>query len=279
MKSAGRLLAHGLLLWCCGSGVARAELPDTLLEPAYHTLFSGNAAATWQQLIAVWPRLGSDAQRTAWQTALNALVSRQCGNDIPLAVPAWLDSPKLELIQRDIPLNRIYRISLNGKTSRRDLRVSLQMPNGEKLWSEAQASYEAGNEFNLESREMGEPIPAGVYQLTFRSGGETWSQPIALQGSAALNWIGRENGQIKVRLPQHAIACPQPWVEQMLLHRHDYSMVWWHRAEKPDRLQWPERNDAASLWTDVSVNRAEARGGLTIRLIHRLGGPLLEIDN
>ncbi|WP_211473101.1 DUF2861 family protein [Collimonas humicola] len=279
MRIACRLLARSLLLWCCSTGAARAELPDTLMEPIYHALFDGKAAATWQQLIAVWPRLHSDAQRVAWQGALNALVSRQCGNDIPVAVPAWLDSPTLALLQRDIPLNRVYRIQLSGKARHRDLRVSLLMPDGGKLFSEAPATYEADNEFRLDSPELGEPFPPGVYQLTLRSGAQTWHQPVALQGSAALNWIGRESGRIKVHLPQHATACPMPWVEQMLLRRPDFSMVWWHRADKPDQLQWPSRNDAASLWTDVSVIRAEARGGLTVRTIHRLGGPLPDIGS
>ncbi|MEO6917517.1 MAG: DUF2861 family protein [Collimonas sp.] len=278
-RSARRASASAFLLMLSCAGTARAGLPDTPLEPVYHALFSGNASATWQQLIALWPRLDSDAQRLAWQASLTALVSRQCGNDIPVAVPSWLENPTLDLIQRDIPLNRIYRIQLNGKTSRRDLRISLELPDGERLLAEAVPVYEEKDEFRLESKELGEPFPPGVYKLAFSSGGETWRQSFALQGSAALNWIGREGAAIKVRLPEHAIACPAPWVEQMLLRRPAFSMVWWHRAERSDKLQWPQRSDVESLWSDVSVIRAEARGGLTVRMMHRLGGPLLQSGN
>lgn len=274
-----RLALLSLLPLCFCAGPARAELPDTLLEPVYHALLDGNAPVAWQQLVARWPRLSSEAQREAWKASLNALVSRQCGNDIPVAVPAWLDGPILELVQREIPLNRIYRVQLSGKSSRRDLRVSLLLPDGEALLTEALANYQTDNEFRLESKELGEPLPPGVYQLSISSGGTTWRQPLALQGSSALNWIGREGGVVKLRLPEHAAACPAPWVEQMLLRRPDFNMVWWQRAGNPQRLKWPQRSDAANLWSDISVIRAEARGGLTVRMVHRLGGPLLDADN
>lgn len=273
-----RLTVLSLLL-CFSAGAARAELPDTLLEPVYHALLSDNAPAAWQQLIARWPRLNSETQRAAWKASLSALISRQCGNDIPVVVPAWLDSPILALVQRDIPLNRIYLVQLSGKSSRRDLRVSLLMPDGEPLLTEAPANYEADDEFRLESKELGEPLPPGVYQLSISSGGATWRQPLALPGSSALNWISRESGVVKLRLPEHENVCPIPWVEQMLLHRPDFNMVWWQRAKKPDQLLWPHRSDAGSLWTDISVIRAEARGGLTVRVIHRLGGPLQDKGN
>jgi hypothetical protein len=274
-----RLLAPGVLLLCCCAGPARADLADTPLEPVYHALFSGNAQATWQQLITIWPRLNSDAQRTAWQASLTALVSRQCGKDIPVAAPVWLDNPTLDLVQRDIPLNRIYRVQFNGKTKRRDLRVTLDSPSGEKLLAEAAPRYETGDQFVLESQDLGEPLPAGVYQITVTSGADTWRQKLALPGSAALNWIRREGQGIKVRLPAHADACPAPWVEQSLLQRPDFVTVWSQRVASPEQLRWPPRADAESLWTSVSVIRAEARGGLTLRLVHRLGGPLAVKEN
>lgn len=275
-----RLSRTGLILLLLSDlGMARAALPPTSLQPIYHALFRDQANTAWQQLINLWPGLNSDAQRQAWQAALAALVSRQCGNDLPVAMPAWLDNPTLDLIQRDIPLNRIYRVQLSGKTKRRDLRVTLDLPSGEKLLAEVTPRYEVDDQFVLESKELGEPLPPGVYQLTFTSGAETWRRMLALPGSAALNWIRREGQGIKTQLPPHPDACPAPWVEQSLLLRPDFVTIWQRRVTRPDRLRWPQRADAASLWTNVSVIRAEARGGLTVRVVHRLGGPMAVKEN
>ena len=151
MSSACSRCACAGLAWFLLSclGAARASLPLTPLQPVYHALFQEQAATAWQQLINLWPGLNSDAQRQAWQSALAALVSRQCGNDLPVATPAWLDSPTLDLVQRDIPLNRIYRVQLTGKTQRRDLRVTLDLPSGEKLLAAAAPGYEPDGQFVL----------------------------------------------------------------------------------------------------------------------------------
>lgn len=273
-----RLSCMAFLLLAC-LGPARAALPLTPLQPVYHALFREQAGKAWQELINLWPGLNSDAQRQAWQAALAALVSRQCGNDLPVAVPSWLDSPILDLVQRDIPLNRIYRVQLSGKTKRRDVRVTLDLPGGERLLDQVKPSYEAGDTFLLESTERGEPLPSGVYRLTFTSGAETWQQPLALQGNAALQWIRHEGQETKIRFPAYPAGCPAPWIEQSLLQRPDFVTVWRRRVARPDKLSWPDRADAERLWTNISVIRAEARGGLTVRLVHRLGGPLAAKDD
>lgn len=272
--SCHRLPCLGLLLLAC-LGPARAALPLTPLQPVYDALFREQAGTAWQQLINLWPGLNSDVQRQAWQAALAALVSRQCGNDLPVAPPAWLDHPTLDLVQRDIPLNRIYRVQLHGKTERRDIRITLDLPNGERLLDRVAPGYEEDGEFRLESRELGTPLPPGVYQLTFASGSETWSQALALQGSATLAVFEHSGRGRALQLPPHTAACPVPWVEQSLLRRSDFVMVWRQRVARPEYLQWPQRADAEQLWSNVSVIRAEARGGLTIRTEHRLGGPLV----
>ncbi|MGB7192792.1 MAG: DUF2861 family protein [Collimonas pratensis] len=266
--------ALALVLLCC-LGAASAALPLTPLQPVYHALLREQAGTAWQQLINLWPSLNSDAQRQAWLAALAALVARQCGNDLPVATPSWLDSPTLDLVQRDIPLNRIYRVQLHGQTNRRDVRITLDLPDGERLLDRAAPSYDSNGEFMVESKELGKPLPPGVYQLTFASGGETWSQALALHGSATLTVFEHAGRAGALQMPPHAAACPAPWVEQALLKRPDFAMVWWRRVATPEHLQWPQRADAEQLWTNVSVIRAEARGGLTIRTEHRLGGPLV----
>ena len=258
-------------------GATQAAMPSTPLVPVYHALFADKPAIAWQQLINLWPRLNSSAQRQAWQEALEALISRQCGNDLPVDVPAWLEHPTLELIQRDIPLNRIYRVQFLGKTARRDLQVSLTLPTGEKLFTNVMPAYEEDNQFVIESKELGTPFPPGVYQFTLTSGGETWQQSLALEGSGAPNWIRREAQQIKIQRPDHTAVCPTPWVEQSLFQRGNFKRIWWQRVVKTDALTWPKRRDAESLWANVSVIRAEARGGLTVRVEHHFSGLFLSL--
>jgi hypothetical protein len=254
-------------------------LPSTPLEPVYNALFNKQNSLAWQQLINLWPQVSSAAQRTAWQQARDVIVSGQCGNDLPVTVPDWLDTPTLVLIQRDIPLNRIYRVQLRGKSQRRDLQVSLTLPGGKEITLGAEDEYEPDGDFQLESDEQGKALPAGVYQLTVRSGKDVWQHVLALPSSGGLNWIQRQGQQIHLQPPMTALACPTPWLEQRLLKRSDYTQVWWQKNEHPRLQPWPSRNDTAELWANVSVVRIEAQGGLTLRTEHQLAGPLLTLQN
>src|SRR5476649_153318 len=170
---------------------AQAALPVTPLEPVYHALFSQRTDQAWQQLINLWPQMTSTTQRTAWRQALDAVVSGQCGNDLPVTAPAWLDHPTLALVQRDIPLNRIYRVQLSGNSPRHDFQVSLTLPNGKDVMKAAETEYDPDGQFSLNSQDLGEALPAGVYHLTVRSGNDVWQQSLALQGSGGLDWIQR----------------------------------------------------------------------------------------
>lgn len=268
-----------LLLTLAMISPAKSALPATPLEPVYHALFSQQDGQAWQQLINLWPQMSSAAQRDAWRQALDAVVSRQCGNDLPIAAPAWLDHPTLVLIQRDIPLNRIYRVQFSGKGLRRDLHISLTLPNGEELMNEANAEYDPDQQFRLDSQERGEPFPAGIYHLTVRSGGDVWQQTLALQGSGGLNWLQRQGQKIILQPPTVPAACPPVWLEQTLLRRSDFQQIWWQRSDNLQLKPWPQRADADAIWANMSVIRVEARGGLTLRLEYRLAGPLLTLQN
>jgi hypothetical protein len=258
---------------------ARGALPATPLEPVYHALFSQQNGQAWQQLINLWPQMSSAAQRDAWRQALDAVVSRQCGNDLPIAAPLWLDHPTLVLIQRDIPLNRIYRVQFSGKSLRHNLQISLTLPNGEEAMSGANAEYDQDQQFRLQSQERGEPFPAGIYRLTVRSGSEIWQQTLALQGLGGLNWVQRQGQKITFQPPTSPATCPLVWLEQTLLRRSDFQQIWWQRSDNLQLKPWPQRADADAIWANMSVIRVEARGGLTLRLEHRLAGPLLTLKN
>lgn len=274
-----RQILLAMLLLAGHSGRTGAALPPTLLEPVYHALFSQQNSLAWQQLINLWPQLTSTTQRTAWQQALETVISGQCGNDLPVSVPAWLDHPMLVLVQRDIPLNRIYRVQLSGNSPRDDLQVSLTLPDGQEIMTGAETEYDSGGQFRLESQDLGEALPAGVYHLKVSSGNDVWQQPLALQGTGGLNWIQRQGQQIHLQPPVTARVCPSPSLEQTLLKRIGYAQVWWQKSSNLQLQHWPPRPDAADLWANVSVIRVEARGGLTLRFEHRLAGPLLTLQN
>lgn len=271
-------ILSGMLLMAL-SGQTSAALPATSLEPVYHALFNQQNALAWQQLINVWPALSGSTQRASWQQALNAVISSQCGNDLPVGSPAWLDRPTLVIMQRDIPLNRIYRIQLQGGTPHRNLQISLTSPDGKDLMHGATAEYYDKGQFQLESQDLGEPLPMGVYQLTLRAGSDVWQQSLALQAVRNLNWIQRQGHNIRLQSPDIPRACPAPWLEQALLKGSDYQQIWSQKSEKIQMQPWPSRNDATELWGIAAVDREEARGGLTLRFEHRLAGPLLTLQN
>ena len=260
------------------SVTAGATLPQTPLEPFYHQLFNERSDLANSQLIHVWPQLNSDAQRTAWKDALYALVSKQCGKDLPPAAPEWLDDTTLTLMQRDMPLNRIYRITLSGKSLRHDLKVSLVLPDGKEVLSTAPIQHEPENEYRVESQEFNQPLSEGVYLLTVSSGGQQWQQPLALQGIAGLSRIQLHDREMTLNAPQVASSCPEPWLEQTLLNRTDYSQIWWARSDKLSLVPWPSKLPD-SVWATVAVVSAENRGSVAVRIEHRLAGPLVMLQN
>lgn len=266
----------GLLL---PTGIAAVTLPATPLTPLYHALLTKRSDLAWQQLLISWPQISSAAQRDAWLQALDALITVQCGNDLPVAIPDWLDHPSLSLIQRDMPLNRIYRVQLSGNSPSRQLRVVLSSPDGRDLMAGAEQEYNGSDGFSIQSQDLNKPLAAGIYLLTVRSGSEMWQQPLALQGSNHLNWIQLQQGKIKLHPPTVAAACPAPWLEQALLRRDSFAQVAWHRSDDLQLHNWPPRDDAENLWGTASVIRVEARGGVTLRFEHRMAGPLLTLKN
>lgn len=175
----------------------------------------------------------------AWKEALNAVVSRQCGKDLSTVVPEWLDDLTLTLMQRDMPLNRIYRITLSGKSPRQDINVGLMLPDGKKAFAAVPVQYEAESEFRVESEEFTQPLSEGVYLLTVSSGGQQWQQPLALQGIGGLTQIQLHDRAMTLTTLQVSPACPKPWLEQTLLNRSDYNQIWWAKSDQLTLVPWP----------------------------------------
>jgi hypothetical protein len=116
------LVLSAWLLVCASASTAQTRL-DPLLT-AKSALLQGDSRNSWPALVAAWPALGSEAQRRAWQGMLSALNEVHCGRDFPLTLPAEVHELALELIQRDAPLLRDYRVQLivRGTVSAAELR-------------------------------------------------------------------------------------------------------------------------------------------------------------
>ena len=97
--------------------------------------------------------------------------------------------------------------------------------------------------------------------------------------SGGLNWLQRQGQKIILQPARVPAACPPVWLEQTLLRRSDFQQIWWQRSDNLQPKPWPQRADADAIWANMSVIRVEARGGLTLRLEHRLAGPLLTLQN
>lgn len=263
------------LVWlaCCGGAAAQPLLPATPLEPAYHALLGGDRADAWRQLAKLWHSLSSATQRRAWADLQDSLLAAQCGRDMPQTPPPWLSELELELRQRDIPLSRVYQAELRGISPRRDLSVSLRLPDGRDLLLNAAAAYGTGNVFRVESKEAGAAFPLGVYWLTVRSGGEQWRQALPLPATAALDWLRREGGGLALRPPPRDRACPAPWLEQRLLRRPAFDAVWSSRGEAARLQPWPARLRDSGLWASVSLTQASFRGAVSVQRVQRVAGP------
>lgn len=109
-------LSVGLLNASCVMATERlleTERADPL-QPATLALLQGDNRHAWQSLQQAWPALNSDAERRSWQGMLAALSAQHCGKDFPLTLPDGVSELRLELIQRDAPLLRDYRVQFTG---------------------------------------------------------------------------------------------------------------------------------------------------------------------
>jgi len=262
------------LFFMVPSSMAMAAIPVTPLSSVYITLFEGQQYKAWDQLNSTWPALKSEIQRREWVKALRMLVSQQCGNNSPINTPEWLDEPVIEFIQRDIPLNRIYKIRMKAKTSHQELKIRLVSPSGRNLLEDTQLVFTKSNHFYLESKDYGVGFEAGIYELEIINNTDTWKIKISFQGTDDINWVNRINSHISTRRPKQPLVCPTPWVEQRILSLPNYEDVWFKQTKIRTPLRWPYRKDAKAFWASISVVRSEARGGLTLHFVHRFAGPL-----
>ena len=118
------------------------------LQPATLALLQGDNRHAWQSLQQAWPALNSDAERRSWQGMLAALSAQHCGKDFPLTLPDGVSELRLELIQRDAPLLRDYRVQLTGEGPSPPLNLSIplavtdwQVPSGRRKGARGSGSW------------------------------------------------------------------------------------------------------------------------------------------
>ncbi|WP_279490291.1 DUF2861 family protein [Aeromonas veronii] len=159
------------------------------LQPATLALLQGDNRHAWQSLQQAWPALTSDAERRSWQGMLAALSAQHCGKDFPLTLPDGVSELRLELIQRDAPLLRDYRVQLTGEGA--ITAAELIDPAGRDRLAGAQWEAEENSGVRVVGADLPTPLPAGLYLLRLAVAGKDWQVALPLPAVQDLDWLSR----------------------------------------------------------------------------------------
>ncbi|WP_106076624.1 DUF2861 family protein [Chromobacterium amazonense] len=250
---------------------ASTMLPETPLQPVYHAFFSGSNQQAWLQLIHIWPQLTDTIQQQAWLKLLVQMDNQHCGKDAPIAPPIWLSNLELDLIQRDLPLSRVYVARFSGKSKSKELNIELLTPDRQNL-IKGKVSVE-NSSFSIEGREHISSFPMGVYHLIVNNGVEKWHAELPLSATSDLNWLQRKGNRLFLKKIQARNCCRPPWLEQELLSRTNFQRIWIKTLEPGQSLRWQPYADENKLWARVSFINSTSIGGVVLRQIHRQAGP------
>lgn len=273
MKSSTLLLALSVGLLNAGSVIAtdrllETERPDPL-QPATLALLQGDNRHAWQSLQQAWPALNSDADRRSWQGMLAALGAQHCGKDFPLTLPDGVGELRLELIQRDAPLLRDYRVQLTGEGP---ITVAeLVDPAGRNRLAGAQWEAEENKGVRVVGADLPTPLPAGLYQLRLTVAGKHWQVALPLPAVQDLDWLSRSPLAV-ANSPANPASCTPLWLEQTVLARPQYSLLWWNRLPLDGKVGWPAVTPDS--WRTLSLVQTSQRGQLVLQLSHSQAGPV-----
>lgn len=275
---AGQLLAlsGGLLSLCllnasCVMATERLQETerDDPLQPATLALLQGDNRHAWQSLQQAWPALNSDAERRNWQGMLAALSARHCGKDFPLTLPDGVSELRLELIQRDAPLLRDYRVQLTGVGA--ITAAELVDPAGRDRLAGAQWEAEENKGVRVVGDDLPTPLPPGLYQLRLTVAGKDWQVALPLPAVQDLDWLSRSPLAV-ANPPANPASCTPLWLEQTVLARPQYSLLWWHRIAPNEPVNWPAATPDS--WRTLSLVQTSQRGQLVLQLSHSQAGPV-----
>lgn len=264
-------LSVGLLNASCVMATERlleTERADPL-QPATLALLQGDKRHAWQSLQQAWPALNSDAERRSWQGMLTALSAQHCGKDFPLTLPDGVIELRLELIQRDAPLLRDYRVQLTGEGP---ITVAeLVDPAGRNRLAGAQWEVEENSGVRVVGADLPTPLPAGLYQLRLVVAGKEWQVALPLPAVQDLDWLSRSPLAV-ANSPANPASCTPLWLEQTVLARPQYSLLWWHRIAPNEPVNWPAATPDS--WRTLSLVQTSQRGQLVLQLSHSQAGPV-----
>ncbi len=239
------------------------------LQPATLALLQGDNRHAWQSLQQAWPALTSDSERRSWQGMLAALSARHCGKDFPLTLPDGVSELRLELIQRDAPLLRDYRVQLTGAGP--ITAAELINPAGRDRLVDAQWEAEENSGVRVVGADLPTPLPAGLYQLRLTVAGKDWQVALPLPAVQDLDWLSRSPLAV-ANPPANPASCTPLWLEQTVLARPQYSLLWWHRIAPNEPVNWPAATPDS--WSTLSLVQTSQRGQLVLQLSHSQAGPV-----
>ncbi len=270
---AGQLLALSVGLLNASCVMATERLLETEradpLQPATLALLQGDNRHAWQSLQQAWPALTSDAERRSWQGMLAALSAQHCGKDFPLTLPDGVSELRLELIQRDAPLLRDYRVQLTGEGP--ITAAELVDPAGSDRLAGAQWEAEENSGVRVVGADLPTPLPAGLYQLRLVVAGKEWQVALPLPAVQDLDWLSRSPQRV-ANPPANPASCTPLWLEQTVLARPQYSLLWWNRLPLDGKVGWPAATPDS--WRTLSLVQTSQRGQLVLQLSHSQAGPV-----
>ncbi|QNF17374.1 DUF2861 family protein [Aeromonas jandaei] len=273
MKRSTLLLALSVGLLNAGSVMATDRLLETeradSLQPATLALLQGDNRHAWQSLQQAWPALNSDAERRSWQGMLAALSAQHCGKDFPLTLPDGVSELRLELIQRDAPLLRDYRVQLTGEGP--ITAAELVDPAGRDRLAGAQWEAEENKGVRVVGADLPTPLPVGLYQLRLAVAGKEWQVALPLPAVQDLDWLSR-SPQAVANPPANPASCTPLWLDQAVLARPQYSLLWWNRLPLDGKVGWPAATPDS--WRTLSLVQTSQRGQLVLQLSHSQAGPV-----
>ncbi|WP_268012688.1 DUF2861 family protein [Aeromonas veronii] len=239
------------------------------LQPATLALLQGDNRHAWQSLQQAWPALNSDAERRNWQGMLTALSAQHCGKDFPLTLPDGVSELRLELIQRDAPLLRDYRVQLTGEGP--ITAAELVDPAGSDRLAGAQWEAEENKGVRVVGADLPMPLPVGLYQLRLAVAGKEWQVALPLPAVQDLDWLSR-SPQAVANPPANPASCTPLWLDQAVLTRPQYSLLWWNRLPLDGKVGWPATTPDS--WRTLSLVQTSQLGQLVLQLSHSQAGPV-----